>query len=181
MPIIKLVNEENHTNYRTPEDLNNLLQYVFNFKKMCKDSANDDILITRAIYGCIPFSFPDMACFRSDLIYYLMCINNNLWGKNIEEYAKHRVISFQDNDIRVSEVRGICKDIALFYARQGYIAAYAVHVNSKNIHVHFVVDPINYMNGNLFSVSYEVENLYQISKFAEREVKDLRIYQHNYK
>ena len=78
--------------------------------------------------------------------------------------AKHRLISFQSSELVLpQDLDSLGRQIALFYADKGYIAAYGVHVDHVNAHIHFVVSTTNYVNGNSFSVPFERNQLYRIA------------------
>ena len=51
---------------------------------------------------------------------------------------------------------------ARFYADEGYIAAYCVHADKSNLHIHIVVDTIGYQSGSRFSISFEKNKLWAL-------------------
>lgn len=64
---------------------------------------------------------------------------------------RHIVVSFDsDENITAEKAYFIAYDIAKFYSNN-YQICFGIHLDTDNIHIHFVQNTVNYMNGKLFS------------------------------
>lgn len=91
-----------------------------------------------------------------------MIANNRAHGKTEGNLIKHRVVSFHELDyIMPNEANELAAYLAKAYG-ESYITAYAVHVDTCNIHIHLAVNTIGWLDGKRFSISYESRWLHSI-------------------
>ena len=150
MPIIKFVNESEKIEYPAEQDVCSLLCYAFDPQKTI---INDSQFV-----GCKPFGFPFWYMRNPLAVHQFMEFNHKRQFKHRKDLAKHRVISFstEENPL-IATLKVIAERIVSFYADNGYIAAYAIHFNTKNPHIHIIVDTISYENLNKFHMSFRYE------------------------
>lgn len=171
MPIIKTVNEDNHVSYDTEDSIINLIEYIFN---CCKTSCDD------VRPGNIIGDFVGCSCFMGSLTQEIdpemvalqMIVNNRIYGKFTGNLIKHRIISFARGEyVLPYEVLQLAHKIADAYG-ENYITAYAVHLDTRNIHVHLAIDTISWRDGHRFSVSHELKWLRAIIEGWQKEMDD---------
>ena len=154
MPIIKFVNEDENIEYAKEQDLCSLLCYAF-------DSEKTEFQGHRLV-GCKPFGFPQEYMTNPLAVHEFMEFNHKRQYKYQGPFAKHRVISFtQQECLYLRSLKSVAENIISFYADRGYVAAYAVHRNTKNYHIHIIVDMLSYQDLTLFHMSrgYEASNI----------------------
>ena len=135
MRYIKLVNEENHINYGSSDDLYDLLCYVFRFNKTCYDEIRSKYACFGNYMGCEPFLLPRIYETDPEVIFKYMMLHYFAYGKHPKNMAKHRVIDFSPDEIVLPhDLDALGRRIAHFYERHGYIAAYAVHMQRRISH-----------------------------------------------
>lgn len=64
--------------------------------------------------------------------------------------VKHFVVSFPDSGITKEQALRMAEEIATFY-KSRYQICYAVHSNTENLHIHFVMNTVSYIDGRLYS------------------------------
>lgn len=150
MPIIKFVNESEKIEYPTEQDVCSLLCYAFAPQKTI---MNDNQFV-----GCKPFGFPFWYMRNPLAVHQFMEFNHKRQFKHRKDLAKHRVISFsKEENPLIATLKVIAERIVSFYADNGYIAAYAIHFDTENTHIHVIVDTISYENLNKFHMSFQYE------------------------
>ena len=156
MPYIKFVNESENKSYDGENGLKNLLFYMFSPLKISEDTKRP-ITVTSYFCGCEPFIAPRDYESDPNYVYEFMNFNNNMFhSKDVIDIVKHRVISFHPCDyVLPGDVDHLGRKLITFYAEKGYIAAYAVHMDTFSIHCHIAVDAMSQMNGNRFHIFKE--------------------------
>ncbi len=162
---IKLVNEEcDGKTYPKTSDLANLLAYVFRVGKTLEDTVRNNPGFLGCYTGCEPSYYLGEAEHNCASVFGLMTAVNEMFPKKRTCLAKHRLISFQSSELVLpQDLDSLGRQITLFYSEKGYIAAYGVHADHVNAHIHIIVSTTNYVNGNNFSVSFEKNHLYRIA------------------
>ena len=90
MPIIKFVNEDENIEYAKEQDLCSLLCYAF-------DSEKTEFQGHRLV-GCKPFGFPQEYMTNPLAVHEFMEFNHKRQYKYQGPFAKHRVISFTQQE-----------------------------------------------------------------------------------
>lgn len=131
MAIVKIVNEK----YYSSTSIKNLINYATDYSK------------THGLIGAIGTNPYDI-----DKMISQMLAVKNAYGKYEDcRQARHIVVSFEDNGSVDSEIAYIIAyDIARFYAGR-YQICFGVHMNTDNIHIHFIQNTVSYVDGKLFS------------------------------
>ena len=152
MPIIKFVNEDENIEYAKEQDLCSLLCYAFDSKKTEFQGQR--------LVGCKPFGFPQEYITNPLAVHEFMEFNHKRQYKYKGPFAKHRVISFtQQECLYLRSLKSVAENIISFYADRGYVAAYGVHGNTQNY-----IDMLSYQDLTLFHMSrgYEASNIHAI-------------------
>lgn len=131
MAIVKIVNEK----YYSSTSIKNLINYATDYSK------------THGLIGAIGTNPYDI-----DKMISQMLAVKNAYGKCEDcRQARHIVVSFEDNGSVDSEIAyAIAYDIARFYAGR-YQICFGVHLDTDNIHIHFIQNTVSYVDGKLFS------------------------------
>lgn len=90
-------------------------------------------------------------------------------GDSIDKEEQH--LPKPDFDVIREEVLQLAHKIADAYG-ENYITAYAVHLDTRNIHVHLAIDTISWRDGHRFSVSHELKWLRAIIEGWQKEMDD---------
>lgn len=150
MPTVKFVNETNDTEYNTEQDVCSLLCYAFDLSKTTSYGHQ--------YVGCAPSIFPEWYMKNPLAVHELMEFNHKRKYKHQEKLAKHRVISFAPQECKNPRLlKWAANDIIEFYNKMGFIAAYAIHFDKRNPHIHVIVDTLSYVNLNVFNMSNDYE------------------------
>lgn len=73
-----------------------------------------------------------------------------LFGKNVGKRLRHSVLSFTAKEnISPEQANIFAAEIIKHYAPE-YQIAYAVHSNTDNLHIHFVMNQISYVDGHRY-------------------------------
>ena len=74
-----------------------------------------------------------------------------VWHKTEGRQARHFVVSFAWGE-RISEAEAwrLAYWIALYYADR-YQIVYAVHEDTENVHIHFVFNPVSFVDGRIYA------------------------------
>lgn len=172
MPVIALINEEKGLRYDTEESVRNLIHYIFAVYKTAYDDIRPGHMIGDFL-GCAPFFGTTGQQILDDLVSDQMIANNRAYGKTESNLIKHRVISFEESDFVVpDEAFCLARYVANAYG-EDYITAYAVHLDTKKIHIHFVVNTIGWKEGIRFDKSFELKWLWGMVNSWE-EIRDKR-------
>lgn len=131
MAIVKIVNEK----YYSSTSIKNLINYATDYSK------------THGLIGAIGTNPYDI-----DKMISQMLAVKNAYGKCEDcRQARHIVVSFDENGSVDPEIAYIIAyDIARFYAGR-YQICFGVHLDTDNIHIHFIQNTVSYMDGKLFS------------------------------
>ncbi|MCD8000703.1 MAG: relaxase/mobilization nuclease domain-containing protein [Clostridiales bacterium] len=162
MPYIKCVNEDNGISYDTVEDVDNCIRYIFNICKTMYDEKRPGHMLGDFV-GCSRFFGTVDQEKDCELVIAQMLANNSAYGKWKGNLLKHRVISFRRLDnILPNEAYQLAKYIADAYG-ENYIAAYGVHLDTNNIHIHLAIDTICWRDGSRFDQPFEMKWLYSMT------------------
>ena len=130
--IIKVVNK----NYRGREDLENLIGYVLTDKRT-----------NRPCYHRGGFGAGTITAYEE------MVKVQNFYGKTEDRLARHFIISFDDTYCIDAETAvRLAYKIALYYSSRHQII-FGVHEDTGNIHIHFVLNTVSFVDGLKFSES----------------------------
>lgn len=65
--------------------------------------------------------------------------------------VRHFIVSFDKKDhIKPEEARWIADDVARFYSDR-YQICYGVHLDTDDLHIHFALNTVSFIDGKLFS------------------------------
>lgn len=122
--------------------------------KYCDDNALRDVInyITRG------YQLPDNMIGAYGVTKNCAAIEMELVSRAYWKYSncrlRHWVVSFSEEDnVTLEEVRQIADRSAAFY-KSRYQIIYAIHTDTDNIHVHFVMNRISYRDGKAYSGKY---------------------------
>ena len=175
MPYIKLVNENENKTYNGEQGLKSLIYYIFSPPKLMSDTKRS-FSFTNIFCGCEPFIAPRSNETDPDYVVDLMVMNNSFYySRNAQNIVKHRIISFHPSDyVFPNDVNQLGRQIASYYSSKGYIAAYAVHVDSYHIHCHIAINAISYRDGNRFHIHNEyLEINYIVEKWYSEHLASI--------
>ncbi len=82
---------------------------------------------------------------------------------------RHFIVSFEENlcvDAYTASV--MAREIAGYYADR-YQIIYAVHEDTDNVHIHFGMNTVSYVDGSMYSEGYG--DYYRLTAYAENIVK----------
>lgn len=131
MEIVKVVNE----GYHYQRDLRNLIFYVTDAKK------------TGGMFfgiGVNPY--------HPQMMFDQMIAVKKAYGKEADglRQVRHIIVGFQDQKVTSDLAFRVGYDIAGFYAGR-YQVIYGIHQNTDNLHIHFLINSVSYMDGRMFS------------------------------
>ncbi|MDR2024599.1 MAG: relaxase/mobilization nuclease domain-containing protein [Hungatella sp.] len=156
MPYIKFVNEENGQRYDTEDSIYNLAAYIFNICKTTCDETRPGHMIGDFV-GCSHFFGSEVQEKQEDLVAMQMIANNRAYGKCHNNLIKHRIITFRDLDfILPNEAFDLARYAANAYGEK-YMTAFGVHMDTKQIHIHLMINAISWRDGGRFSQSFELK------------------------
>ncbi len=130
--VVKIVDEK----YENTQDLCNLLNYIFRDKDTggyCRyfGSVNTD-----------PYNA------MSEMMYIKEC-----YRKNDGRQARHFVVSLGNGSLIIPyEANQLAMQICAYYANRFQIV-YSVHDDTDNLHIHFVLNTVSYVDGKKFTES----------------------------
>ena len=122
--------------------------------KYCDDNALRDVInyITRG------YQLPDnmigaYGVTKNNAAMQMELVSQAYW-KYSNCRLRHWVVSFSEEDnVTLEEVRQIADRSAAFY-KSRYQIIYAIHTDTDNIHVHFVMNRISYRDGKAYNGKY---------------------------
>ena len=122
--------------------------------KYCDDNALRDVInyITRG------YQLPDNMIGAYGVTKNYAALEMELVSRAYLKYSncrlRHWVVSFSEEDnITLEEVWQIADKSAAFY-KSRYQIIYAIHTDTDNIHVHFVMNRISYRDGKVYAGKY---------------------------
>jgi len=138
MAIIKFNNRKKSSSKGRPEKLKRILDYITDLKKTCTDLIGGNGV-------------------NKDNAFDRMNIVKEYYNKKAGREYIHFVVSFkgkQDADI----VCDIAERICMLYA--DYQVLFSVHLNTRNTHIHFVLNTVSVTDGHKYSQSKaDMQNL----------------------
>lgn len=127
--------------YKTKESLYNVLQYI--------------VRESESLGGC------GISILSTDSIYYEFENVKKIWGKEADgkRQVKHFWVTFGRKEINYKMLLQIAWTIAEYYGKR-YQVLYGVHTNTDNLHIHYAINTVSFVDGKMLSEWYnEFENL----------------------
>ena len=169
MPIIILEEFDKGRVCNSVVGLENLIYYVL-------DENATDFDTVRGLYdhhpysGCEPFPFPKDEEHNPSIVYRLMLRTVGVFHAETDAIAKHRIISFHPADyVLPSDLDHLGRKVACLYRDEGFIAAYGVHRDTYNLHIHIAVCSTSYINGRKLNIWNEKKRLYGLVNSWNRQ------------
>lgn len=153
MPKIICVNEKGKV-YATPEDLEKIVHYVYNPLKTTED-------VLRPGHGigdytrCYPFMGPEYLIHNETAVSAYMLANNAIYGKSYGNLIRHWVISFHKADYIMPCDAADLGNFLIRVIGENYISAFGVHIDTKYIHIHLIINCIGWRDGKRYDVPFE--------------------------
>ena len=161
--------------YSSPDDLLRLLSYMYRSDKTFSDSVRKKNTAYDGPYcGCEPFFFPKEYETDPDMVYEVMMFTIGAFPRShAVSLVKHRIVSFHaSTGLLPQDLDTLGRQIAQFYANRGHIAAYAVHADTYQTHIHVAVCNVSYLTGNQLRISYEYNILSAMCNEYEDRLMD---------
>lgn len=131
MALVKMIGED----YPDRKDLQNLVQYI--------------IQPDKAVHGLVG-GFGLLPAGEEEIIRQMETVKE-VWHKTGGRQARHFVVSFAWGEhISEAEAWRLAYWIALYYADR-YQIVYAVHEDTENLHIHFVFNPVSFVDGRIYA------------------------------
>ena len=159
--IVKVI----ENSYDNPYALHGLLKYIFT------DKSSEDGRMCR---------FCGSYCTNIYSAEAEMMAVKNYFLKNDGRGARHFVVSLGSSSLFFpAEANTLAQKVCCYYGKE-YQIVYAVHENTKNLHIHFVMNTVSYIDGHKFSESpYEFQQfknyVQSMINEKEREVRKMEI------
>ena len=94
------------------------------------------------------------------------------FGKMYGRHIKHFYITFNENDHMTPELAyTLAYHICMYYSNRFQII-FSVHEEKKNLHIHFVVNSVSYIDGKKLHEGYD--QLYGLESYCEYCYKTLK-------
>lgn len=74
----------------------------------------------------------------------------------------HFIITFSEEEskrLEILDYQKIGYAVADYFDKQKHQVAFALHENKPNLHIHFAVNPVNYMSGKKYRLQYKENNI----------------------
>lgn len=88
-------------------------------------------------------------------------VQSRLKGSNVGKRVFHETLQLKKEEVNIFESATLYQfalECAYFYFREGYQVCFAVHNDyEKGCHIHFVVNPVNFLTGMKFNNNYNKE------------------------
>ena len=84
-----------------------------------------------------------------------MILNNAIYGKSHGNLIRHWVISFHKSDYVMPCDAANLGNFLIHVLGQNYISAFGVHMDTYYIHIHLIINCINWHDGKRYDVPYE--------------------------
>ena len=140
MELVKIVNGE----YKNRDALSNVIHYITNPEK------------TEHYIGAIGVNPYD----PQKMVDQMLLVKKVFGKEDGHRNVRHFIISFDKKDhITPEEAQWIAEDVARFYSSR-YQICYGVHLNTDDLHIHFALNTVSFIDGKLFSEGWmELERL----------------------
>lgn len=172
MAYIKLMREDEGKVYFDELALQDLILYVFQFNKTYEDGFRINMHYNADYVGCEPWLFLENSKENPASVFLLFKTLSDCYEDKGIGLVQHRIISFESTDIILpGEITQLAKKIIGFYANLGLIAAYGVHRNTANLHIHVIVSSIS-INGQKMNILNEKSIL---SELVEEWIQKLNL------
>lgn len=131
MASVKIVQES----YNTKNHMNNLIYYIERKADFC---CGYGISMKNATSVIDEFERIKEAWFKSE---------------DGRRQVRHLIVSFADGEVDLDEAVKIAWDIAEYYG-QRYQVFYGIHNDTDNIHIHFAINTVSFIDGKMLSEGY---------------------------
>lgn len=145
---------KNSKGYNTPEDLQKIIHYAYNPLKTTEDTIRPGHAIGDYT-GCYPFMGPEYLTHDEAAVSSYMILNNAIYGKSHGNLIRHWVISFHKSDYVMPCDAANLGNFLIHVLGQNYISAFGVHMDTYYIHIHLIINCINWHDGKRYDVPYE--------------------------
>lgn len=159
MELVKIVNGE----YRNKDAVSNVIHYITDPEK------------TGHYIGAIGVNPYDPQKMVDQMILVKKAFGKEKGHRNV----RHFIVSFdKKSHITPEEARWIAEDVAGFYSSR-YQICYGVHLNTDDLHIHFALNTVSFIDGKLFSEGWtDLERLKQhvhraVLKYRPGKIEDL--------
>lgn len=72
------------------------------------------------------------------------------FGKDTGKRIRHSILAFEESEnVGIDEAGAFAEGIIAYYAPE-YQIVYAIHTNTKHLHIHFVMNQISYVDGHRY-------------------------------
>ena len=72
--------------------------------------------------------------------------------------ARHEIVSFQPDEymdcLGVCQIVPIAYHLANWYFNQGFQVVFAIHADTPNLHIHFVINTVSFITGKKYHCNY---------------------------
>jgi hypothetical protein len=114
-------------------------------------------------------------CKSSDIEYMVLQFQTlcNIYGNYNSKKICHFVLSFSNEEkwITPQNACRIAQEICNAYGGEhGYQTMFAVHENSQQLHIHFLINPFRISDGQIYSMTYE--HIHEIRCIVREVLKD---------
>ncbi len=143
MAILKCVNLGNNSD--NPELIRNLIHYILKPSKQVRYWGGCNFLVT-----------------NEENVIQQFYVVRKIHHHEGDIQARHFVLSFasESDDVNAYQAYRIAHEICVFFQNE-YQVAFAVHENTENIHIHFVINTTNLLTGRSLNLSnWLLERLY---------------------
>lgn len=131
MAIIKVVNES----YSKPNDIRKVINYICHgFDCSSARYGSDNVLL---------YSL-DSATNQFQVV-------KNIFYKTDGRQLRHFIVSFSKSECNdINSAFEVAQQIAHYYSLR-YQIIYSVHTDTDDLHIHFVINSVSYVDGKMFS------------------------------
>ena len=84
-----------------------------------------------------------------------MLANNAIYGKSYGNLIRHWVISFHKADYIMPCDAADLGNFLIRVIGENYISAFGVHIDTKYIHIHLIINCIGWRDGKRYDVPFE--------------------------
>lgn len=79
----------------------------------------------------------------------------NVYGKNEGVRLRHSIISFKNGEAYIDQVYRVMEMVCWYYFNQGYQIVGAVHQDTDQLHIHFMMNQVSYIDGRKYEGTRE--------------------------
>lgn len=131
MALVKVIDGK----YYSEESISNLIEYVTD------ENKTQNYIGAIGMNGSVP----------EKMIQQMKAVKRGFGKEKGYRQARHLIVSFENEMVITPAIAYfIAYDIAGYYSDK-YQICFGVHMNTDNIHIHFIQNTVSYINGKLFS------------------------------